>query len=166
MDEVAVFPHFPSRSPNAYLKYSTDSSRNVFPSHSSLTAVHYSDVKSFDVEADMAEALMPPDPDARPKHFRSTFEECVFVFTVMMAAASTTFLQGVTIINTATIGKDLHMSVAQVTWISAALGYEHTNLSSLNPKPDKLAVSPADRSCCSSERLQISSAVKFNFSPV
>jgi hypothetical protein len=116
---------FLSHNPDSSLKYSTGSStRNDFTSHSSLTAVQHSDVKSFDIEADMAEALMPRDPNARPKTFRTAFEECVFVFTVVMCAASTTFLQGVTIINTATIGKDLHMSVAEVTWISAALGYE------------------------------------------
>ena len=73
--------------------------------------------------AGMAEALMPQDPNARPRYFSSTFEECVFVFTVVMSAASTTFLQGVTVINTATVGKELHMTAAEVTWISAALGY-------------------------------------------
>ena len=91
--------------------------------HSSSTAVHHcSNVQCFDIEVDMAEALMPQDPNARPRHFNSTFEECVFVFTVMMSAASTTFLQGVTVINTATIGRDLKMTAAEVTWISASLG--------------------------------------------
>jgi hypothetical protein len=125
MDGMAIAPHFPSHNPDLYLKYSTDSSRNAFPSNSTLTAVHHADADSFDVEADMAEALMPSAPNSRPKNFRSTFEECVFVFTVMMCASSTTFLQGVTIINTATIGKDLIMNAAEVTWISAALGYEY-----------------------------------------
>lgn len=92
---------------------------------SSVTVIHLSDVESLDVEADMAESLMPHDPNARPENFTSTFEECVFVFTVVMASASTTFLQGVTVINTATIGKNLSMTAAQVTWISAALGYEY-----------------------------------------
>jgi hypothetical protein len=89
---------------------------------SSVTAVDQSNVKSFDVEADMAEALTPQDPNSRPKYFTSTFQEYVFVFTVMMSAASTTFLQGVTVINTGTIGRDLNMSGAEITWISAALG--------------------------------------------
>jgi hypothetical protein len=108
-----------------------DSTRDIFASHSSLTAVHHPDVKCFDIEADMAEAVIPRDPNARPKHFTSPFEECVFVFTVMMSAASTTFLQGVTVINTATIGRDLNMTAAEVTWISAALGYEKHSPSSL-----------------------------------
>ena len=80
----------------------------------------------------MAEALMPSPPNARPKNFRSTFEECVFIFTVMMCAASTTFLQGVTVINTGTIGEDLNMTAAEITWISAALGLEYHSLPSLH----------------------------------
>ena len=111
--------------------HSPDSTRNIFSSHSSLTALHHPDVKCFDVEADMAEAVIPQDPNARPKHFSSAFEECVFIFTVMMSAASTTFLQGVTVINTASIGRDLNMTAAEVTWISAALGYEKRSPSSL-----------------------------------
>ena len=138
MDDMAISPHFPPHNADLHLKYSTDSNGNAFLSDSSLTAVHHSDVKSFDVETDMAEALMPSHPNARPKHFRNAFEECVFVFTVMMCAASTTFLQGVTVINTATIGEDLNMTAAEITWISAALGFEyhsplsfHTLLTSL-----------------------------------
>lgn len=138
VDEMATSPHFPPHNPDLYLQYSTDSNRNAFPSQSSLTTVHHSDVKSFDVEADMAEALVPSHPNARPKNFCSTFEECVFIFTVMMCAASTTFLQGVTVINTGTIGEDLNMTAAEITWISAALGLEyhsppssHTLLTSL-----------------------------------
>ena len=71
----------------------------------------------------MARSLITSDPDARPGHFRNLFEECLFVFMVMMATASTTFLQGVVVINTATIARDLIMTPAQVTWISAAIGY-------------------------------------------
>jgi len=78
---------------------------------------------AFDIEVEMARSLITSDPDARPEHFRNLFEECLFVFMVMMATASTTFLQGVVVINTATIAKDLRMSPVQVTWISAALGY-------------------------------------------
>jgi hypothetical protein len=110
--------NYPRRDPALYSR----SNRNASTS-SSVTAVHHADVESFDVEADMAEAVMQHDSNARPEHFTSTFEECVFVFTVVMASASTTFLQGVTVINTATIGKDLRMTAAEVTWISAALGY-------------------------------------------
>lgn len=81
------------------------------------------DDKSQDVEAAMAEVIEDEDPDARPKVFRNAFEECIFVFTVMLSTASTTFLQGVIVINTATIGASLHMVPIQIVWISAAIGY-------------------------------------------
>lgn len=51
--------------------------------------LHDHDTQAFDVEVDMARALISPDPNARPKHFASFFEEDVFVFTIMMATAST-----------------------------------------------------------------------------
>ena len=66
---------------------------------------------------------MLPAPNVRPKNFKSALEEWVFVFTIMMCTASTTFLQGVTVINTGTIGNALNMTAAEVTWISASLGY-------------------------------------------
>ncbi|KAH7420231.1 major facilitator superfamily domain-containing protein, partial [Cadophora sp. MPI-SDFR-AT-0126] len=75
-----------------------------------------------DVEAEMAFALVASDPNARPKQFRNLFEECIFVFTAIMAIASTTFIQGVIVINTGTIGRDLSMTPAQVTWVAAAIG--------------------------------------------
>jgi hypothetical protein len=78
--------------------------------------------KAFDVEVSMAQALMPQDPNGRPAHFANNFEEVIFVFTVMMATAATTFLQGVIVINTVDIGKNLNMTESQVTWIAAAIG--------------------------------------------
>lgn len=72
----------------------------------------------------MARSLITSDPSARPEHFRNLFEECLFVFMVMMATASTTFLQGVVVVNTTMIARDLLMTPAQVTWISAAIGYD------------------------------------------
>jgi len=79
-------------------------------------------LKSGDLEADLSAGLVEQDPNARPKCFRNLFEEIIFILTVMMAVSCTTFLQGVTVINTATIGRSLHMSPAEVTWISAAIG--------------------------------------------
>ena len=78
--------------------------------------------KAFDVEVSMAQALMPQDPNGRPAHFANNFEEAIFVFTVMMATAATTFLQGVIVINTMAIGKNLNMTDSQITWIAAAIG--------------------------------------------
>lgn len=78
--------------------------------------------EALDVEARMAKALMPQDPNARPTHFANNFEEAIFVFTVMMATAATTFLQGVIVINTVAIGENLHMTDSQITWIAASIG--------------------------------------------
>ncbi|KAF8854768.1 MFS general substrate transporter, partial [Acephala macrosclerotiorum] len=78
--------------------------------------------KAYNIEVDMARELITADPNARPKHFRNVFEEFIFVFTVMMATACTTFIQGVVNINTVTIGRDLLMTPAQITWIAAAIG--------------------------------------------
>ncbi|KAK2624927.1 hypothetical protein QTJ16_005296 [Diplocarpon rosae] len=104
----------------------TDSTRTLRSQSSrsarTSTTLVDSEVKAFDVEADMALALVVSNPNARPRHFRNLFEECIFVFTAMMAIASTTFLQGAIVINTGTIGQDLNMTAAQVSWIAAAIG--------------------------------------------
>jgi MFS family permease len=71
----------------------------------------------------MAHSPITSNPNSRPEYFRNLFEECLFVFTVMMATASTTILQGVVLINTATITEDLVMTPAQAAWISASIGY-------------------------------------------
>ncbi|KAM3086931.1 hypothetical protein ACMFMF_000863 [Clarireedia jacksonii] len=79
--------------------------------------------KDFDLEAAMSPSdQLNDDPNARPKCFSSLFEEWIFVFTVMLASCSTTFLQGVILINTTTIGRSLDMTQAQITWIAAAIG--------------------------------------------
>jgi hypothetical protein len=56
---------------------------------SSTAGVASSDVKAFDVEVAMANSIIDLNPDARPRHFRSLFQEYIFVFTVMMSTAST-----------------------------------------------------------------------------
>jgi hypothetical protein len=100
-----------------------------YPLASSVTGSVHSRYRAFNIEAEMARALITSDPDARPKHFRNLLEECLFVFVVMMATASTTLLQGVIVINTANIGRDLIMTPAQITWVSAAIGYDPYMLS-------------------------------------
>jgi hypothetical protein len=47
------------------------------------------DIKAHNIEVDMARSLVSLDVNARPKAFANFFEEIVFVFTVMMATAST-----------------------------------------------------------------------------
>jgi hypothetical protein len=96
-----------------------------YPSLSTLASIPcipYCDVKNLDVQTDTAQSLLNHDPNARPKYFHTALQEWVFVFTVMMATAATTFLQGVIIINTANIGRDMMMTPAQITWIAAAIG--------------------------------------------
>jgi hypothetical protein len=112
--------------PDPYWMTSSTLSRQTsysLPSSSRSSSVRPT-FRAFDIEVEMAQSLMTPDPNARPEHFRNLFTECLFVFMVMMATASTTFLQGVIVINTATIGRDLDMTPAQITWISAAIGWE------------------------------------------
>jgi hypothetical protein len=103
---------------------STNATQHIYLSSSSGPGGIRSDNRAFDIEVEMARFLITANPDARPKHFRNLFEEFLFVFMVMMATASTTFLQGVIVINTATIGRDLMMTPAQITWVSAAIGYD------------------------------------------
>ncbi|KAF4635779.1 hypothetical protein G7Y89_g2328 [Cudoniella acicularis] len=102
--------------------YRSTSHRNLYSSLSSGTTLRSLGTRALDVEVAMAHALMASDPNERPKHFRNNFEEGIFVFTVMMATAATTFLQGAVVINTEMIGKSLGMTAAQVTWIAAAIG--------------------------------------------
>jgi hypothetical protein len=97
---------------------------NLYSSLSSLaTLAPYSDLNSDDdEEANMTRELVPRGPNDRPSCFRNLFEEWIFVFAIMMATSATTFLQGVIVINTATIGDDLKMTAAQMTWTAAAIG--------------------------------------------
>lgn len=112
--------HLPGKKLKSYLDSSSNT--NIYPSSLSITTLApYSDLPPSDEE--MAQALLPPDPNTRPRCFRNTFQEIIFVFAVMMATSSTTFIQGVIVINTATIGTDLKMNAAQMTWIAAAIGY-------------------------------------------
>jgi len=57
--------------------------------------------------------------NARPKCFSSTFQECLFVMSVTMAVAMTTFLQGAITIMSSFAAKDLDMSTAEVSWMNS-----------------------------------------------
>ncbi|KAH8648159.1 major facilitator superfamily domain-containing protein [Tricladium varicosporioides] len=118
-----------ARTTNDYRGYRdpTVSKRSLgLQTHSSLSSAatlrNSKSNSALDVEVAMAQVFIPEDPTARPKHFRNNFQELIFIFTVMMATAATTFLQGVVVINTAAIGRELKMSDSQVTWIAAAVG--------------------------------------------
>ncbi|KAJ5264221.1 hypothetical protein N7497_003372 [Penicillium chrysogenum] len=59
------------------------------------------------------------DSAERPKCFTSTFQEVLFVLTATMAIGQQSFFQGCIVGVTASIGKDLHMNSAEITWINA-----------------------------------------------
>lgn len=59
----------------------------------------------------------------RPKCFDSTFQEVLFVLTATMAIGQQSFFQGCIVGVTASIGKDLHMNSAEITWINAGASY-------------------------------------------
>jgi MFS family permease len=56
----------------------------------------------------------------RPTCFKSTMQELLFIFTVTMANASTSFLAGSNQVITNSIGRDLHATPAEITWIGAS----------------------------------------------
>ncbi|KAL4880767.1 major facilitator superfamily domain-containing protein [Aspergillus karnatakaensis] len=56
----------------------------------------------------------------RPLCFKTTLHEVSFVLLAALAMATNSLITGAMIIVTAPIGKDLNMSQAQITWISAA----------------------------------------------
>lgn len=59
----------------------------------------------------------------RPKCFSSTIQECLFVLTATMAIGQQSFFQGCIVGVTASIGADLNMNSAEITWINAGASY-------------------------------------------
>jgi hypothetical protein len=59
----------------------------------------------------------------RPDCFKSTLQEVSFVFQATMATATSSFLTGVCLIVTASIGHDLGMTQGQISWITASTRY-------------------------------------------
>ncbi|KAJ5627509.1 hypothetical protein N7528_004936 [Penicillium herquei] len=55
----------------------------------------------------------------RPSCFSSTIQECLFVLTATMAIGQQSFYQGAIVGVTASIGSDLNMNSAEITWINA-----------------------------------------------
>jgi hypothetical protein len=60
-----------------------------------------------------------PSHTQRPKCFSSTLQECLFVLTATMAIGQQSFFQGCIVGVTASIGSDLNMNSAEITWINA-----------------------------------------------
>lgn len=63
------------------------------------------------------------DPNARPACFKSTFQECLFVLSVTMAVAMTSFLTGAITVMSSFAARDLGMTNAEVTWMNAAVSW-------------------------------------------
>ncbi|KUJ11411.1 MFS general substrate transporter [Mollisia scopiformis] len=56
----------------------------------------------------------------RPECFSSTLQECLFVLTATMSIGMSSFLYGICTVITASIGRTLNMTSAQITWINAS----------------------------------------------
>ncbi|KAJ4336928.1 hypothetical protein N0V95_008477 [Ascochyta clinopodiicola] len=61
------------------------------------------------------------DPNARPACFKSTLQECLFVLSVTMAVAMTSFLTGAITVMSSFAARDLGMTNAETTWMNAAV---------------------------------------------
>ena len=57
---------------------------------------------------------------SRPACFKNTFEEILFVLTTTFAIAQSSLLGGVIICITSYVGRDLHMTAGEISWINAA----------------------------------------------
>jgi MFS family permease len=60
------------------------------------------------------------NPEGRPACFKSTTQEVLFVLTATMAIAMGAFLSGAVAVISASVGADLGMTTAEITWISSA----------------------------------------------
>jgi hypothetical protein len=78
-----------------------------------------------EVEAQGDPSPTPPisDPETRPECFNSTLQEVLFVLTATMSIGTSSFLYGISAVITAPIARTLHMTSAQVTWISASSAF-------------------------------------------
>ncbi|KIY03507.1 uncharacterized protein Z520_00198 [Fonsecaea multimorphosa CBS 102226] len=68
-------------------------------------------------------SLAPTESDphgTRPACFSSFFQECLFVLTTTIAVGQSSIFTGAILCLTNSIGEDLNMTAAEVTWISAA----------------------------------------------
>lgn len=75
---------------------------------------------SHENDAAPSQAISDKDPNARPACFTSTFQESLFVVSVTMAVAMTTFLQGSVTVMSSFAARDLGMSNAEVSWMNAS----------------------------------------------
>ncbi|EUC40083.1 hypothetical protein COCMIDRAFT_109683 [Bipolaris oryzae ATCC 44560] len=77
-----------------------------------------------DIDAELGTAHSQPisekDPNARPECFKSLLQECLFIASVTMAVAMTSFLQGTVTVMSSFAARDLDMTNAELSWMNAA----------------------------------------------
>ncbi|KAL2353193.1 putative transporter [Cryomyces antarcticus] len=73
-----------------------------------------------DKEPTVVRSILKAHDGGRPACFSSTFTEVLFVLTATMAIAMSSFTAGSTTVITSFIGRDLGMSIAEITWISSS----------------------------------------------
>ncbi|KAF2640714.1 hypothetical protein P280DRAFT_325621 [Massarina eburnea CBS 473.64] len=73
-----------------------------------------------DAEVGPDDAQPIVDHNARPACFTSTVQECLFVFSVTLAVAMTSFLTGGVTVMSSFAARELNMTNAEVTWMAAA----------------------------------------------
>ncbi|MCJ1433734.1 hypothetical protein MMC27_003099 [Xylographa pallens] len=71
-------------------------------------------------KADEVSRPLDESENGRPTCFHSTVQEVLFVLTATMATAMSSFLTGGNIVITSLVGEQLHMTNAEIAWISAA----------------------------------------------
>jgi ABC-type methionine transport system permease subunit len=76
----------------------------------------------------------------RPKCFSSTLQECLFVLTATMAIGQQSFFSGCIVGVTASIGADLKMNSAEITWINAGASYVHFLINLFTSKPYPMSI--------------------------
>ena len=60
------------------------------------------------------------DANERPECFKSTLQECLFVLSVTMAVAMSSFLSGSVTVMSSFAGRDLDMTTTEITWMNAS----------------------------------------------
>jgi len=99
-------------------------SLHLFASFALCSCFHTSSASKMDADTDaeLATTLSQPisnkDPNSRPDCFTSTFQECMFIVSVTMAVAMTSFLTGSITVMSSFAGRDLGMTNAEITWMN------------------------------------------------
>ncbi|KAJ9633039.1 hypothetical protein H2204_007429 [Knufia peltigerae] len=99
--------------PGIELRNNTDTEANV----------GLGDFEKVEPTASIGASLAPTETNqygSRPECFSNLLEECMFVLTTTVAVGQSSIFSGAILCMTNTIGEDLNMTAAEVTWISAA----------------------------------------------